>query len=403
MPQSTYQDHYWGTPRRIAQRPREYPFRMNGDVATYVYESTYAVDIGRFTPTAAGTVDPENAAAYLLEETKPEIEQGRIATFRRTYSTVPTTQITYSSREVTKPLPSAVGITGQPSIDYVALEYPGVDVGLAFPYLGGTWVANKVYSRLPTTHVRTGPTGGTFTLTYRGSTTAALAHNAANATINTAINGLATVITDGLTFSASNNLLAAAPATPQVALTITAGSTSFRVTMNAGSLTPAGASTAFTSIQSPTLQVCSVALRAIVTAHGFNAANPLSVIISTNSNHALLAPSTMWSVVDANTIAFFVNPSAGISLGQYLRDYTPGIQRVRTKNTQNFYLPGVTPGIATPGDIPIPTILQNDISFLTTALSTLSGYQAYSAGELDKWRSGAIYTQATVEIDMATL
>ena len=401
MPQATYQDLYWGTPRRIAQRPREYPFRFNGDVATYIYESTYAVDIGRFTPTAAGTVDPENAAAYLLEETKPEIQQGRIATFRRTYSTVPTTQIVTSTQQITKPLPSALGITGLGSVNYVAQEYPGQADGLAFAYLGGTWVANKVYTRLPTTGVRTGPTGGTFTLTYRGSTTAALAHNASDATITTAINGLATVITDGLTFSAFNNLLLGAPQTPQVALTITVGSTSFRVTMNAGSLTPAGASTSFTSIQSPTLQYCFVALRATITAHGFNAANPLSVI--TGTTHALLAPTTMWSVIDANTLAFHVSLAAAASLGQYLRDYTPGIQRVRTKITQRFYLPGVTSGIATADDIPVPSILQNDIAFLTTSLSNLSGYEAYSASELEKWRGGAIYSQSTVEINMATL
>jgi len=400
MPQSTYQDHYWGTPRRIAQRPREYPFRMNGDVATYVYESTYAVDIDRFTPTAAGTVDPENAAAYLLEETKPEIEQGRIATFRRTYSTVPTTQITYSSREITKPLPSAVGITGQATIDYVQLEYPGLNIGFAYPYLGGTWVNNKIYTRRPATAVSTPATGGTFTLTYRGNTTAALAFNATNATINAAVNALASVIADGLTVSVNNTLTAA---TCDLAINFTVGSTSFRVTMNAASLTPAGASTAFTLILSPIQQAAYLALRATVTAHGFNAANPLLVSISDFSYFQLLPPSTMWSVVDANTVAFFSLIRAGGSFGQYLRDYTPGIQRVRTKNTQNFYLPGVTPGIATPGDIPIPTILQNDISFLSNALSTLSGYQAYSAGELDKWRSGAIYTQATVEIDMATL
>lgn len=400
MPQATYQDLYWGTPRRIAQRPREYPFRFNGDVATYIYESTYAVDIGRFTPTAAGTVDPENAAAYLLEETKPEIQQGRIATFRRTYSTIPTTQIVTSTQSITKPLPSAVGIPGQTCIDYVQQEYPGVTVGLAFPYLGGTWAANKIYTRLPAAGVSTPASGGTFTLTYRGNTTAALAYNATNATINTAFNALASVITDGLTVSV-NNLLSTS--TCDLSLTFSAGSTSFRVTMNAGSLTPAGASTAFTLIQSPTLQIAYLALRATVTAHGFNAANPLLTSVSDFSYFQLLPASTKWSVIDANTIAFFSLVRAGASFGQYLRDYTPGIQRVRTKITQRFYLPGVTPGIATADDIPVPSILQNDIAFLTTSLSNLSGYEAYSASELEKWRGGAIYSQSTVEINMATL
>ena len=78
-----YIDGYYGTPVRISRTPREYPFRLNGDVTTAVYTATYLVDQGKFTPTAAGTVDPENAGFYLLAETIPEIVDGDLATFRR--------------------------------------------------------------------------------------------------------------------------------------------------------------------------------------------------------------------------------------------------------------------------------------------------------------------------------
>lgn len=187
MPQATYQDLYWGTPRRIAQRPREYPFRFNGDVATYIYESTYAVDIGRFTPTAAGTVDPENAAAYLLEETKPEIQQGRIATFRRTYSTVPTTQTVRSSFVLSKP--SLSGVFPQNFGPFVVFR-PDSTLERYDAYL------RKVVT-FDTGAPSAFPTGGTYTLTFNGNTTTALAHNATDVTVQTALNALASVTARG--------------------------------------------------------------------------------------------------------------------------------------------------------------------------------------------------------------
>jgi len=93
MPQATYQDYYIGTPRVISQSPRRYLFENNGDLATFEYDRAYAVDVKAYTATAMGTVDPLLAASYLVEQTKPEIDQGRLATFRRTYCRIPTQQI----------------------------------------------------------------------------------------------------------------------------------------------------------------------------------------------------------------------------------------------------------------------------------------------------------------------
>ena len=93
MPQATYQDFYIGTPRVISQSPRRYPFENNGDLATFEYDCAYAVDIKAYAPTAMGTVDPLLAASYLVEQSKPEIDQGRLATFRRTYCKIPPQQI----------------------------------------------------------------------------------------------------------------------------------------------------------------------------------------------------------------------------------------------------------------------------------------------------------------------
>lgn len=123
---------------------------------------------------------------YLIDETKPEIDQGDLATFRRTYSSIPQQQIVPGSTFVTKP------------------DLPGV-----FPQVSGSsliiqpeenvprWV---FYTQKPVTSdsgVPTGqsPTGGTFTTTITigasSNTTAGLAYNLSAATFQSALNALA--------------------------------------------------------------------------------------------------------------------------------------------------------------------------------------------------------------------
>ena len=182
-----YIDGYYGTPVRISRTPREYPFRLNGDVTTAVYTATYLVDQGKFTPTAAGTVDPENAGFYLLAETIPEIVDGDLATFRRTYSNIPATQTVVTSVALAKPT-----VEGTPPVifggfriiqpDTSLLRY---DVYAAQDVLGDTG-APGFY-----------PTGGTYTLTFAGDTTGAIAYNASAATVQTALNALTSVSNRG--------------------------------------------------------------------------------------------------------------------------------------------------------------------------------------------------------------
>ncbi|MBC7367561.1 MAG: hypothetical protein H7343_12270 [Undibacterium sp.] len=197
MPQSTYQDYYWSTPRRVSQRPREYPFRALGDVATYVYEATYVVEIGAFTPTAIGTLDPENASVYLIAETKPEITTGRHASFRRTYATLPGTQ-TDNSRSQMVNLP---GVTG---------PFPKVFGGYRIFQPDTTLLLYDAYAA-QTVGSDSGapgfyPTGGTYPLTFSGSTTAGLLYNDSAATLQTALNALTPVSNrGGVTVAGSYN------------------------------------------------------------------------------------------------------------------------------------------------------------------------------------------------------
>ncbi|NBW14598.1 MAG: hypothetical protein EBR82_42025 [Caulobacteraceae bacterium] len=109
-----------------------------------------------------------------------------------------------------------------------------------------------------------------------------------------------------------------------------------------------------------------------------------------------------YSVINANTIDILgKNWGANVTLAsEYFRAYTAGTDRVGTRNTQKFYLPTVTSGIATAADIPIPSTLLNDADFIASVIANTSGYQTYDATELATWR-GPIYTQTLTDINMA--
>lgn len=301
-----YLDGYYGAPVRITRTPREYPFAALGDTTAARYVATYLVDQAAFSPTARGTVDSENAGFYLESETKPDIVNGDIAQFSRTYSSVPADVVSYGTRDITKPTAaSAGGTTGAIYIFYASPA--GTVLGLYTSYQGYLFAPNnKIYGPLLT--ATSANSGGNTRLT-------ATAHGIA---------GTESIIVAGI-----------------------------------------GGSTA---------------------------------------RYGIVAPGA-YTVVDANTIDVlgYNLGTAAISLAKYLRDYTPGTDRVGLRRTQKFYLPGVTSGITTPADIPLPSLLVNDVELLASLLANLTGYQTYDASALTRWNDGPIYTQTYDEIDMSTL
>ena len=146
--------------------------------------------------------------------------------------------------------------------------------------------------------------------------------------------------------------------------------------------------------------------RLTATAHGI--AGTESIIVAgvggSTARYGIVAPGA-YTVVDANTIDVlgYNLGTAAISLAKYLRDYTPGTDRVGLRRTQKFYLPGVTSGITTPADIPLPALLVNDVELLASLLANTTGYQTYDASELSRWNDGPIYTQTYDELNMADL
>jgi hypothetical protein len=101
----------------------------------------------------------------------------------------------------------------------------------------------------------------------------------------------------------------------------------------------------------------------------------------------------------AITVTGYTLGAAATQIAVFFRDYTPGTDRVGVQLTQSFYLPGVTANINTAADIPIPSLLLNDLDFLTTLTSGATGYANYDATELTQWM-GPIYTQTFIKIDL---
>ena len=139
-------------------------------------------------------------------------------------------------------------------------------------------------------------------------------------------------------------------------------------------------------------------------AHGLAGTERIAVRRSASTVWYLFATG-QYAVLNANAISLTgwggTLSNFATICGKYYRDYTAGTDRVGTKLIQNFYLPGVTVGITTPTDIPIPDPLLNDTKFLLAALANTSGYQIYDSTALGPWNKSPIYEQTAIYINMA--
>jgi hypothetical protein len=241
-----------------------------------------------------------------MAETKPAIEQGDLATFQRTYASLPGTQLSYGTRVITKPaistIPGATAVNGQE----VTGAGTRTNLGTIYTYSDHVFAQNRVYG-------------------------------------------------------------------PQVALSGVDSGSDFRVTW---------------------------------ATHGLAGTERIGILCTDgviSSWHFFT--SSQYSVIDTNTIDLlgWSSLSSATYGAEFLAKYTPGTDRIGIRFSQRFYLPGVSPGITTPTDIPKPALLLNDEELIIALLAYQSGYQTYDASELTRWDGGPIYTQTYQELDMATL
>ena len=353
--------------------------------------------------------------AFLLTETPPDAGGlgGGIARISRTYGRVPAPQISYTpSRYIQVPdVPDSratalasyriVSAGGVASLGNGALFYATGQTN------GYVWSANNKFYSLSAgsvTATHTTVTGGTFTLTYKSSTTAAINYNETAANIAATLNALASVVADGITFGSCSNQLNSALGWLLVNATV--GTPTQELTMNSASLTPAATTSNFITYTSLAAQTFYIGHRATVTAHGYTATNDLFFVTSTG--YYSMDPA-QWDIVDANTVAFngsqMATPNTYSSItatfGGYSTDYKPGTRLVRVKQTENFYLPGWTSGVTLGSDISTVSDLQATVDFITAAL-TLTGFQTYLSEGPEVW-VGPILVQRLVAINLDDL
>lgn len=417
IPPQILVDGRYFQPEEVGSRRFTYPFRQNGDLVSCFFDVDFWQRDANYVPAAFSTTHPELTDFYLTQESQPISMQANVSVFTRRYARIPSAQTSYSSMAITKPVfpNQSAGVITIAKQNNPNTAPAGIGAG-AYYGIGGVYVispGNMVYGpfKTGTLPTKTAASSGQFRVKYKTSTTANLNYNDGNATINAAINGLAAVIADGITVSVNNLFTNATFCFLDITLSV--GSTTSLFYVDANSFN-AASNTLFTAFLNSAEQQIAIGSRTTISSHGFDATLDLamgkSTLASADNQVDILNPQNVsltqgsWAVVDANTIAFdrLLSDDTDTLFGQFLRTYTPGPDRVGIRLYQTFYLPGVTPGIATAAAIPIPAPLINDADFLAAVLTTPNGYLNYDADPLVFWDGTTnIYTQTQKQINMA--
>lgn len=411
----------YSQPRLVAFLPPEFPFEEYGDFKSIIVVETYKQTragfiqdmlASRYVPGKA--THPTYREAYLITTTKPQVTATGLYQFDRTWARIPSTQTIFpGSRyvvkpdynpETTNPFDPSGGVDSGAAITFS----PYASSGRAFLTAGtGIYTSGdgRFYTGLKSNGgsaiviTRGYATAGTFTLTYKASTTGAIAFGASSATIESALNALASVVADGLVFHAVNFLNAAATGT--LSISLISGTTTTAVTLDATGLTVNTSKNPITSIESSFQQTIRLPSHLTLTGHGFNTANALAVLWD---GEGYTYATTQWGSIDADTIWA---PNRGTNVinayyaATYDTTYTPptpdpgdsyagGWRLTRVRQLLYFYLPGVSPGITTLDDIDPPAGLQNPDDFLAALLAGTTGYQTFQSDGPAVWH-GPIY------------
>ena len=248
-------------------------------------------------------------------------------------------------------------------------------------------------------------TGGTWTFTIFGQTTGNLNWNDSLATISAAINGLSEVIERGGCVLYGTGFFAG-----QISFTFQFAN--LFASVSSGSLTPSPSTVSVSITDGVIGKAQKIVFSAITSsrslyavAHGITVGSTL--YIKTDATYTLF-PGT-FSVPDSNTIIIAVTPGSIPATATAITEvgkggkigYAPGAASVRCLNTTEFYLPGVTPGVFTAADIPIPQN-QSESGNLLPAIFAGAGTINYAVGQLTQY-AGPILSIITTTVQAADL
>jgi hypothetical protein len=372
--------------------PREkYPFRGNNDRNSIILEQDFWQTDATFRPEAMATRHPEIRDVYLISESDRMRILGDVVQFTRKHARVPTPQVTYGSEVINKP------------------AFPTNDYNSAWVDSTSSTATANIWSAALAATVSLYPGGGTFTLTYVAnfgagisSTTAALNWNDSNATIKAALEALASSIADSNTYTVTGSV---ASGSLSVARAGGASWNGSQFTTNSASLTPASISSVEGSSELAVMRYARTSINFQRTNHGLTAAQAIRPNTTTTGGGTATTVATVpdadnFTVANADT-----TPDAWAYYRTLLRTYTPGVDRVVARITDTFYLPGITPGITTPADIPTPDVAINDTQLLTLITNSATGFQTYDADPLARWPDplSPIYVQSITAINVDNL
>lgn len=444
---STKFDDPYGFARPVQNGPAQisFPFRKNGDIATRIIQRNLIQRAGNYAPPLALGLEKDSVwpagdpQAYQAAPDTDPVPLGieDLVSFTRTYARIPAVQTTYpGSIYITKPdyvapvvvnpYDSSGGGIYKGQIENFS---PYSQTGGAAYYTSGSTggiydaLTYKIYNNVKSPSATTlgYATAGTFTLTYNGSTTAALNYNETAANIASALNALSSIVSEGITVTVNTFMTSADSGVNMTFFLSKAGGAApnYSITMDATGLTVTTSKNPVTVtnyLGSPTNQAIHLPRHLTITSHGLSTSLVLAVVFSfsNGSSSTVLYASGQWGSVNSNTIWI---PNTGNSLqsvayvGTEGGSYTPpaastysgGVRLVRTRVTEHFYLPGVTSGITTPADIAIPAGLQNPSDFLAAIISGTSGFQVYRSEGPEPWLEGVIYRVSITEINFDDL
>lgn len=262
-------------------------------------------------------------------------------------------------------------------------------------------------------------TGGTFTITIAGQTTAAIAYNASLSAIESALNALSAVSARGGCRVTGQGYVDSY--TDWMAFTSDSFSTGLRfriefpyqqlMTVNS-SLTPntstaaVAAGNVLGTVQ--TLKFGAQSARRLLQFIDHGITNSDTIYLEVDGETIEGVESPTFEVQDSNIIAipvtpgsFYATATAITYAGKKTTVYTGGVKLTRVKRVTDYYLPGITPDIDEVDDIPLPTWEGDDVSLLEAILNGSTSIN-YEVGDLERWK-GDIVRRPVTTLNASTL
>lgn len=145
--------------------------------------------------------------------------------------------------------------------------------------------------------------------------------------------------------------------------------------------------------------------RVTAAAHGLTGTESF-VVRNASISAFTLVVAGQYTVIDANTFDILGHNYAATintSFAKFFRAYTSGTGEIDGQEMQTFYLPGVSPGITTAGDIPRPSPLTDDGAMLGAVIAHTSGYVHYNIVSRNQLPNSQLWQQTVRKINFADL